>query len=238
MFVLKRKHMTVVLLAIFLWAACNLGLLGMYDARAAMAEVAPVTRGSAGNPWVSLMFNVDWGEEYLPKILDILKEKDARATFFPTGTWAEKNAALLARTVLEGHEIGNHGAVHSHVEAMSAENLQRLIQSGEERIFLAAGVRPAKLFAPPYGEWSGDTVTRAAEMGYLTVLWTVDTADWRLPAPEAIWKRALAGAVPGAFVLLHPTEPTVSALPFIVDGLREKGYTLTTVTENILGRPR
>ena len=65
------------------------------------------------------------------------------------------------------------------------------------------------------------------------MLWTVDTVDWRLPEPEAIWKRALAGAVPGALILMHPTEPTVSALPTLIDGLREKGYTIVTVSESI-----
>lgn len=236
MLVLRSKYIAGILLAVLLWAACTFDILGMYDARAAMAGMAPISRGDAGLPRVSLMFNVDWGGEYVPAILDILKEKGVHATFFPTGTWAEKNAPLMARMVLEGHEIANHGAAHSHIETMSKENLQRLIQSGEEKILMAAGVRPAKLFAPPYGEWNGDTVYYAAEIGYQTILWTVDTVDWRLPAPEAIWKRALAGAVPGAFVLLHPTEPTVSALPFIIDGLREKGFVLTTVSANILGK--
>jgi peptidoglycan/xylan/chitin deacetylase (PgdA/CDA1 family) len=182
------------------------------------------------------MFNVDWGEEYLVKILDILADKKAVATFFPTGSWAEENPELTSRIVKDGHELGNHGAVHSHVEDMSRENLQRLIQSGEERIFTAAGARPSKLFAPPYGEWTGSTVNYASEAGYLTIMWTVDTVDWRLPPADAIWKRALSGAVNGALVLLHPTEPTVAALPNLIDGMREKGFTLTTVSTCIAGR--
>lgn len=238
MFVLKRKYMVCAVLALLLWAACVLNLLGMYDSRAAMAGVTPISRGYSGRPNVSLMFNVDWGEEHLPAILDILASKDARATFFPTGTWAEKNPLLAARMVLEGHEVGNHGGAHNHVETMSRENLQRLIQSGEERIYQACGIPPSKLFAPPYGEWGGDTVNYALEVGYQTVLWTVDTVDWRLPEPEAIWKRALAGVVPGALVLLHPTEPTISALPTLIDGLREKGFTLVTVSESISAQPR
>ncbi len=235
MFMLRRKYIAGALVAAALWAARSLGLLGMWDARAVIAGIAPISRGHSGASNVSLMFNVDWGEEHLPAILDVLNAKGARATFFLTGSWAEKNALLAARMIREGHEVANHGAVHSHVETLPREGLQRLIRSGEERIFLASGARPAKLFAPPYGEWTDDTVSYASEMGYHTVLWTVDTADWRLPPPEAIWKRALAGAVPGALVLLHPTEPTVSALPFIVDGLREKGYTLVTVSENVSG---
>lgn len=67
-------------------------------------------------------------------------------------------------------------------------------------------------------------------MGYLTIMCTVDAVDWRHPAPEVIWKRALAGAVNGAMVLLHPAEPTLAALPTLIDGLREKGFTLVTVS--------
>jgi peptidoglycan/xylan/chitin deacetylase (PgdA/CDA1 family) len=238
MFVLKRKYIVCAALALFLWVACVLDLLGMYDSRAAMAGVAPISRGYSGRPDVSLMFNVDWGEEHLPALLDILQSANVRATFFPTGTWAERNPVLAARMALEGHEVGNHGGAHNHVQTASKEELQRLIQSGEERIYQACGVYPSKLFAPPYGEWTEDTVTYALECGYQTVLWTVDTVDWRLPEPEAIWKRALAGAVPGALVLMHPTEPTVSALPILIDELREKGFTLVTVTENIQGQPR
>ena len=71
----------------------------------------------------------------------------------------------------------------------------------------------------------------ATEIGYQTILWTVDTVDWRKPAPEAIWKRALAGAKPGALILMHPTEPTVEALPHIIAGLKEKGLTPVTVSQ-------
>ena len=232
---IKRAYLVGLLLAVLLWAACSVDLLGMYEARTVMAGIAPIYRGHTGAANVALMFNIDWGEEYLPGILDILAEKKAVATFFPTGSWAEKNAVLLSRIALEGHQIGNHGALHSHVDDMPKEELQRLIQSGEERIALAAGARPSKLFAPPYGEWTGDTVAFASEVGYLTIMWTVDTVDWRLPPPEAIWKRALAGAVNGALVLLHPTEPTLAALPALIDGLREKGFTLVTVSNCISG---
>lgn len=233
---IKRAYLAVLLLALALWAACAADFLGMFEARSVMAGVAPVYRGNSGAPAVALMFNVDWGEEHLPAILDILAERRTPATFFPTGSWAEKNGPLVARMIADGHEIGNHGALHSHVGSVSKEGLQRLIQSGEERIAAAAGgARPSKLFAPPYGEWTGDTVLYASEMGYITVMWTVDTVDWRLPPPEAIWKRTFAGAVNGALVLLHPTEPTVAALPFVIDGLRERGFTLVNVSTCIAG---
>ena len=233
MLIVKRERLYSILLALVLLLTRSLGITGMYRAQPALAGVSPITRGYSGRVCASLMFNIDWGEEHLPALLDILLAKGVRATFFPTGTWAEDHKELAARLVADGHEVGNHGGAHDHVERMGKEDLKRLIKLGEERIEAACGVRPARLFAPPYGEWTADTVRYALECGYETVLWTVDTVDWRLPAPETIWKRALGGAVPGALVLMHPTEPTVVALPTLIDGLREKGYQIVTVSENL-----
>ena len=79
MFVLKRKYLLCAALSALLWAACLLNLLGMYDAEEAMAGVAPITRGYSGKPNVTLMFNVDWGEEHIPALLDILSSKDRKS---------------------------------------------------------------------------------------------------------------------------------------------------------------
>ncbi len=232
----KRKYFAFAALLAALWLASSVNIIGMY-AGEAVATLAPVRCGLTGNPCASLMFNVDWGEEYIPGILDILRANNVKVTFFPTGTWAERNADLAKRIALEGHELGNHGGSHVHVETMSREKLHAVIRSGEQRIFDATGFRPSPLFAPPSGEWTGDTVSYAMELGYQTILWTVDTVDWRHPPPETIWKRALAGATPGSLVLMHPTENTLAALPEIIQGFKDKGLMLVTVSENIVKRP-
>lgn len=230
MIFLEKRYILGILIIIALFALSWAEVFGMYQERV-IPTLAPVQRGSQECPLVALMFNVDWGEEHLPAILDILKNEQVRVTFFPTGTWAEKNGELLKRMVSEGHEIGNHGGKHAHVEGMSRQELLSLINQGEEKIEAACGAKPQKLFAPPYGEWTNDTVEYASEIGYKTILWTQDTVDWRLPPPETIWKRALSGASPGALILMHPTEPTVNALSSILQGLKEKGLTPSTVSQ-------
>jgi peptidoglycan/xylan/chitin deacetylase (PgdA/CDA1 family) len=231
MFVFRKEYLIGVLLAVVLWIGVSLDIVGMHQRDMSLAVMAPISRGSADKSCVSLMFNVDWGEEYIPSLLDILEEHGAAATFFPTGIWAKENSDLLKQIIARGHEVGNHGASHVHVERLPKEEFQAVIKDGEQMILEAAGVAPSKLFAPPYGEWSNSTVEYALEIGYQTILWTVDTVDWRRPAPETIWKRALAGAQPGALILMHPTEPTVEALPEIIAGLKEKGLTPVTVSE-------
>ncbi len=231
MLVFRKECLIGMLLAVILWVSFSFDLVSMYQGDRLVAVMAPIFRGSTDKASVSLMFNVDWGEEYIPELLEILKQEDVKATFFPTGTWAEQNSELLAQVISDGHEVGNHGGSHVHVEHLSKEKLQDVIKQGESMILQATGVSPAKLFAPPYGEWSDSTVEYALEIGYQTILWSVDTVDWRLPAPEVIWKRALAGAKPGALILLHPTEPTVEALPEILSGLKQKNLNIVIVSE-------
>lgn len=231
MLVLRKEYFIGLFIAVVLWIGFSLDLVNMYQGEISLAVMAPISRGSADKACVSLMFNVDWGEEHIPQLLEILEQTGARATFFPTGIWAQENSGLLEEIISKGHEVGNHGGSHAHVEHLPKDRLQAVIKDGENMILKAAGVNPSKLFAPPYGEWSDSTVEFALEIGYQTILWTVDTVDWRRPAPETIWKRALAGARPGALILLHPTEPTVEALPEIIAGLKEKGLSPVTVSE-------
>lgn len=233
MFVLRKQHLISLLLAAILWLSCGFHILGMYQEGYSLAVMAPISRGVPDRPNVSLMFNVDWGEEFVPQILEVLSEAGICATFFPTGTWAANHPDLLQEIIARGHEVGNHGGSHVHLEHLPKDKLQEIIKEGELLITEATGVAPAKLFAPPYGEWTDSTVEYALEIGYQTILWTVDTVDWRMPAPESIWKRALAGAKPGALILLHPTEPTVEALPEIIAGLKEKGLVPVTVSDSL-----
>ena len=231
MFVLRKEWLIGLFLAVLLWISVSLDIVGMHRREMSLAVMAPISRGNTDTSCVSLMFNVDWGEECIPSLLEILEEHGVKATFFPTGIWAKEHSDLLRQIIAKGHEVGNHGGSHVHVEHLPKEEFQAVIRDGEKMILEAASVAPSKLFAPPYGEWSDLTVEYATEIGYQTILWTVDTVDWRKPAPEAIWKRALAGAKPGALILMHPTEPTVEALPHIIAGLKEKGLTPVTVSQ-------
>ncbi len=235
---ISRRYVYSAFLLVILWAMCNLRWAGMFEEDAVVAALAPITKGAGDQPFAALMFNVDWGTDHLMGILDILKEKRAPATFFLTGAWAQDNAELAKRILEEDHEVGNHGGTHLHPNLMSREAFRDLVYKGETSIEQATGSKPSRIFAPPYGEWSDATVTWALEAGYQTILWTVDTVDWREPPWEVIWKRAAAGARPGSLVLLHPTAPTVQALAPIVDSFREKGLQLTKVSEVISFDPR
>lgn len=191
----------------------------------------PIYQGNPDAKRMTLTFNVDWGEEYLPEILDQLKGYQAKSTFFLTGRWAQKFPDVAKKIVQGGHEVGNHGYSHPHPDRLSKSKNQEEIFSTEKILLEITGQETA-LFAPPYGEHDSQVLEAAWELGYKTILWTIDTIDWDdKRSPEMIFAKVKEKAEKGAIVLMHPTERTVKALPLIMQYLQEEGYALVTVSE-------
>ncbi len=184
--------------------------------------------GAAGQ--VALTINVDWGSEEIPAMLDLFDRYGARVTFFLTGHWAEQNAELVRTIAERGHEIANHGRSHIHPRQLADGALAAHITENEQLLASIAG-KVSRLYAPPYGEWDRRVVRQAANLGYRTVLWTLDTRDWQEPSAETIVARVVPKAVPGVIVLMHPKPNTVAALPAIMDGLKVKGLQAVTLSE-------
>lgn len=191
---------------------------------------SPVYRVDTDKKVMALAVNVAWGEEHLPAMLDILRANNVKATFFIDGEWAEKFPDLVKALATEGHDIGNHGYRHLHVERMSDSDIKDLILRNE-KLLAGLGATPGKLFAPPYGECNQSVTSAAASLGYTTVMWTIDTIDWKTKEPHKIVDRVTRKTVPGAIVLMHPTEVANKALPAIVETVRRSGYQLCTVSE-------
>ncbi|MCG8513150.1 MAG: polysaccharide deacetylase family protein [Halanaerobiales bacterium] len=196
----------------------------------------PYYHGIRGRDNIALTFNVDWGEQFLPGILQVLQDNNLDATFFVTGKWSRKNPELLKKMAQSGHLIGNHGYSHLHPKQLSREQLIELIKKNEEIIFRICGKR-TDLFAPPYGEVDARITGIASSIGYKTIMWSADTIDWQRPAPEIIAQRAINKADDGGIILMHPTEPTLQALPDIISTLQKRGYNLVTVQELIGAKP-
>jgi len=194
------------------------------------AHFQPFYRGPTSEPKVALMINVDWGNEFIPQMLEVLKQYNASVTWFPTGRWAGLFPDLVKEIDVAGHELGNHGGWHGMPSKMSRSEVTRLIVEGENLILEACGQKP-QIFAPPAGDFNKQTVLVAAELGYKTVLWTIDTVDWQKPAPTVIIDRVIGKINNGALVLMHPTKPTLEALPVILEHLQNLGFICVTVSE-------
>ncbi len=188
-------------------------------------------RGSSENG-VSLMFNVYRGADEVLKILDILDEYSATATFFLGGSWADGNVPCVREIASRGHEIGSHGYFHKDHDKLSLQENLDEIRTSCEFLTLASG-RKIGLFAPPSGAYNGDTLTAAESLGLKTVMWSKDTIDWRDKDEEVCFSRATKDIEGGDLILMHPMEHTVKALPRILEYYRDHGFKTIPVGENI-----
>ncbi|AIQ36455.1 hypothetical protein R50345_18580 [Paenibacillus sp. FSL R5-0345] len=192
----------------------------------------PIYRGNPAKPMVSLMINVAWGNQYIVPMLDILDEENVKVTFFLDGSWLSKNPELAAEMLKRGHEMENHAYTHPNMSTLSRARATVEIEKTQKLLKESLGVTN-KWFAPPSGDFDQETVDIASSLGLKTVLWTVDTVDWRNPAPESIVAKITSKAEPGTLVLMHPTASSSKALKVMIRGIKAKGLQLGTVSQTL-----
>jgi len=183
---------------------------------------------------VALTFDISWGTKVPGPVMDILKEKNVKSTFFLSGPWVKKYPEFPKRLVAEGHEIASHGNEHVNYSERSKEWVKNDIMTAHEAIKEVTGVSP-KLIRTPNGDWNEMVLETAQELGYKVIQWSDDSLDWMKDrSVEQIVNRVLEKAHPGAIILMHASDTcdrTPEALPKVIDGLRDKGYKLVTVSE-------
>ncbi|ARU62513.1 hypothetical protein CBW65_17250 [Tumebacillus avium] len=190
----------------------------------------PIYKANSQKKQIALMINVAWGTEYIPEMLATLEKHHVKATFFLDGSWTKKNPEVAKQISAAGHELGNHAYSHPDMSRMGVSDQLRQITRTNAVIEEATGIKPT-LFAPPSGAYADSTVATAYKQGMYTILWSLDTVDWKKPPASTIVNRVLSRAENGSMVLMHPTEPTRDALRTIVPSLLKKGYGLVTVSE-------
>nr|WP_312856096.1 polysaccharide deacetylase family protein [Anoxybacillus tepidamans] len=182
---------------------------------------AAIYRGNPEKPMVAFLINVAWGNEYIPKMLEILKKYHVQATFFLEGRWV-KNYPDMAKMIVDaGQEIGNHSYSHPDLKTMSNEAIRRELEKTNEVIEATTGVK-CKWFAPPSGSYRDDVVKIAYDLRMRTIMWSVDTIDWQKPSPSVIVERVTSKLHPGAMILMHPTLSTAEALEPLIIAIQQK----------------
>jgi len=184
---------------------------------------------------LALTFDISWGEEMHEPIADILKENNVCATFFLSGPWVKKHAEFVKRLEKDGHDIQSHGHKHDDLNTLPPEKIKENIMTAHEIIKDITGKEP-NLIRAPNGAWNETVVKTAEELDYKVIQWSADSLDWMKEKMNAstIVERVLEKAHPGAIILMHASDSaphTPEALPKIIEGLRNKGYKLVTVTE-------
>ncbi|MGI5284671.1 polysaccharide deacetylase family protein [Nonomuraea polychroma] len=179
---------------------------------------------------VALTFD-DGPGPFTGRLLDVLREAQARATFFTVGSSAAVQTGLLRRMSSEGHLIGNHSWVHRDLSKQASSKVADSLGRTEDMIAAAIGQAPT-LVRPPYGAVSGELRDIALQKGFALVTWDVDAGDQNGGKPADISDRVVRAAHPGAIILMHDIyQGTVDAVPDILKRLRGKGYRFVTVPE-------
>lgn len=194
--------------------------------------IEPISSGNPNRNEVALTCNVFWGEEFLLDMLKTLENEDVIITFFIGGTWAEQHPELLKEIVKQGHEIANHSYNHPHPNKLTKEQNKEQILKTEKTIQEIANTKTF-LYSPPYGEYNTQVLEAATELEYKTIVWSIDTVDWKKPPPDIIVDRVMKKLHPGAIVLMHPTEPTQKALERLIKQIKQKQYTFVKVSDII-----
>jgi len=190
-------------------------------------------------PYIAMTFDDGPHGTQTPRLLDMLKQRKLKATFFVCGQCVAEYPDIAKRIVEEGHEIASHSWSHPNLIPMSESGVRDQLERTHAVVKQSTGV-DMKTFRPPYGNFTARQRAWAhATYGYKTILWDVDTLDWQHRNPAKTEAIALAQTRPGSIVLQHDIhKTTVDAMPATLDGLVAKGFKFVTVSELIaMDRP-
>ena len=184
--------------------------------------------------YIAMTFDDGPHPQNTPRLLDILRARNIKATFYVIGRSVDLYPQIVRRTVAEGHEIGNHTHTHRLLSKLGDSEVRQELSRCADAVARAAGVR-MRTMRPPYGgllQRQREFVH--AEFGYPTILWSVDPLDWKRPGPSVVTSRILSGTTAGGIVLAHDLHaPTVDAMPATFDGLLRRGFQFVTVSQLI-----
>ena len=187
-----------------------------------------------GQKLVALTFDDGPNPTYTPKYLDILKAKHAKATFFNLGQEVAAYPEISKRCIAEGHQVASHTNSHKELTTLSADEVKSEITTAFDTLKNKAG-DTTSVIRPPYGAFTDKTWLLSGGTMTQSILWTIDTNDWRRLGVDAIVNAATSGVTPGSVILMHDgggnRDQDVEALPKIIDKLQSEGYTFVTISE-------
>jgi peptidoglycan/xylan/chitin deacetylase (PgdA/CDA1 family) len=198
-----------------------------------------VVHGGRKGHEVALTFD-DGPGPYTPQLVATLNSLHVHATFFAVGMMERWFSDGTRAEVRSGEAVENHSETHPMMASLPGPTQSRQLLDQMAHVELLGAPRP-RLFRPPYGSYDPATFRELGALHLLMILWSTDTNDYKVPGVGAIVHSALAGAHPGAIILMHDgggnRAETIAALPLIVKGLRNRGLRPVTVPQLLLDDP-
>jgi peptidoglycan-N-acetylmuramic acid deacetylase len=200
-----------------------------------------VLKGNTSKPWVALTIDCGRTTGQLPRMLDALREANAKATFFMVGDQID-NGSVIEQMIAEGHELANHSYSHPDFRELSRTEIIVELERTEEILTRFGGPQATSrpYFRFPYGAYDRRVLRHVLNQGYLPIHWTLDALD-TIGEPKTaafIVERVTTGLpreeLGGAIILAHCTSVTAEALPEIIDRFTQWGFELRTLTD-VLG---
>jgi peptidoglycan/xylan/chitin deacetylase (PgdA/CDA1 family) len=195
-----------------------------------------VVRGVKGKRQIALTFDAGANADCFDDLIATLEAAHVRSTFFITGNFAQRNEQCAKAIVKRGHEIGNHTWSHADLTKQSDDIVREEIVRGEMLLTEISGRSPRPRFRAPFGERNARVLRIAAQLGYRSIYWTLDSLDSVEPrkTPEFLIDRITSRTddeLDGAIILMHVgIKSTADALPVIVAELQRRGFKLVTIS--------
>jgi peptidoglycan-N-acetylglucosamine deacetylase len=204
-------------------------------AAAPAAPAAPKIVYNACNvdgPYVAMTFDDGPHATNTPRLLDMLKQRGIKATFFVVGQCAQEYPQIMKRIVAEGHEVASHSWSHPNLQRMGEGGVREQLQRTHDIIKETAGVTP-KVMRPPYGAYSPAQARLWHELwGYKVIIWDVDPYDWKYRNAARVHSEILRQTRSGSIILTHDIhKTTIDAMPETLDDLTAKGFKFVTVSD-------
>lgn len=196
-----------------------------------VGAVSPDDKEQQPVGYVALTFDDGPSGVLTAKLLDGLKEKGARATFFLCGYRMQQYPDALRRYIAEGHEIGVHSTVHTDLTKLSQEKVHQDMKNTAQQIFVATGIRPV-VMRPPGGAYDEVVKKETRDEGMSVILWSVDPKDWAGHNSQKLFQTMAKRTGDGDIILMHDmSRSSVDAALRLVDEMQERGYVFVTVSE-------
>jgi len=192
----------------------------------------PFHSAMVATPHLALTFDDGPHGSLTPRLLDMLAQRDVKATFYVIGRNVEAYPDIARRIVAEGHEIANHTFTHPALSKLTSARVAEELRRTHEIVLDVTGVRMTNL-RPPYGAFN-DQVRQVAfdGHGYDTIMWSVDPLDWKYRNTARVTRELVSGAAPGAVLLCHDIhKTTIAAIPATLDQLLARNFQFVTVAE-------